>query len=229
MPPRPEDSAEAELRSYYEHEAALRTRTELRGFRLGIREEFLALLRFEQRRSIIDLGSGPGLDGVAFAEAGMNYVGLDLALGNAALAARSGLAVLQGSIARPPLRPGSFDAGWSMSTFMHVPAERAGNVAAAMVGPLRRGAPLLVGFWGGNRRDEIDDSRIDGERRLFSLRSVDHNRRLLRRGGEIEREATWDVGPDGWEYQVFLLRVTRASSGPASEPLVGREGPAGIV
>lgn len=208
MAPRPENPIELELRSYYEREAELQTRTELRGFRVGVREEFVRLLSSEQRRSVIDLGSGPGLDGAGFAEAGIHYVGLDLARGNGVLAARSGLSVVQGSIARPPFRPRCFDAGWSMSTFMHVPADEAGEVAAALVDPLRPGAPLLVGLWGGIDRDEIDDTRIEGERRLFSLRSVEHNRRLLEAAGVIERHSTRDVGPDGWEYQIFLIRVS---------------------
>jgi len=208
MSSNPEESVQADLRSYYEREAELGTRTELRGFRVGLRDEFVGLLAAERRRSVLDLGSGPGLDGVAFVEAGLGYTGLDLAGGNGVLAARAGILVVQGSIARPPFRMRSFDAGWSMSTFMHIPADEAGTAAAAMTGPLRQGAPMMVGLWGGTPRDEVDDAKIQGERRLFSLRSVDHNRVLLGAGGAVEHRSTWDVGPDGWEYQVFLLRVS---------------------
>jgi len=206
MSPNP-DPVESDLRSYYEREAELGTRTELRGRRIELRDEFIVLLREERCRSLLDLGSGPGLDGAVFVEAGLRYAGLDLAQGNGVLAAGAGLSVVQGSIARPPFRPAAFDAGWSMSTFMHVPADEAATVAAGMVGPLRPGAPLLVGLWGGTPRDEIDDTKIEGERRLFSLRSVEHNRQLLAAGGATEHRSTWEVGPDGWEYQVFLVRV----------------------
>lgn len=204
----PDTTVYADLRSYYERESELQTRTELRGFRVGIRDDFVSLLRSEQRRSVLDLGAGPGLDGLAFAEAGLRFVGLDLAHGNGVLAARAGLSVLQGSIARPPFRSRSFDAGWSMSTFMHIPADEAAAVAAAMAEPLCPGGPLLVGLWGGARHDEIDDTRIEGERRLFSLRSADHNQRLLGAAGAVEHRSSWEAGPDGWEYQVFLIRVS---------------------
>lgn len=207
MSPSTEDAFQADLRSYYEHEADLGTRTELRGFRVGLRDEYVELLRAERRRSVLDLGSGPGLDGQAFAEAGFRFSGLDLAHGNGVLAAQTGITVVQGSIGDPPFRRGSFDAGWSMSTFMHIPASTAASVAASMVGPLRSGAPLMIGLWGGTPRDEIDDAKIEGERRLFSLRSVDQNRQLLGAGGDVELRSTWDAGPDGWEYQVFLIRV----------------------
>lgn len=202
-----EDAARADLRSYYEREAEIQGRPEIRGFRIELRDQFIGLLRSEQRRSVLDLGSGPGLDGRAFVEAGVRYVGLDLAHGNGVLAARTGLSVVHGSIAAPPFRPHSFDAGWSMSTFMHVPADEAAVAATAMCGPVRPGGPLLVGVWGGTRRDEIDDSKIEGERRLYSLRPVDHNRRLLEAGGTVEHRWTSDAGPDGWEYQVFLIRA----------------------
>lgn len=196
----------ADLRSYYEREAVLERRGVPNTRRVEVRDRFVSLLSSERRNSVLDLGSGPATDAVGFTDAGMVYTGLDLAVGNARLAAARQATMVVGSIGAPPFRDRSFDAGWSMSTFMHVEAAHAAEVARGMVQPLRPGAPLMVGVWGGIRRDEVDQTQIEGERRLFSLRTVEENRTLLGSGGAVEHLDTWDVGPDEWEYQLFLVR-----------------------
>jgi SAM-dependent methyltransferase len=197
----------ADLRAYYEREAELGRRGPVGANRLAVRNEFIELLGREGRHRILDLGAGPGIDVIGFVEAGIECIGVDLAVGNSKLAAGRGLCVVTGSISTPPFRPSSFDAGWSMSTFMHVHEEDAANVARAMAEPLRAGAPLMVGLWGGARRDEIDTTQLEGEQRLFSLRPAELNGNLLSAAGATEHIETWDVGPDHWEYQLFLIRV----------------------
>lgn len=202
-----ERGVKADLRSYYEREAELGHRSAVGPNRLRARNEFIERLKTEGRDHVVDFGAGPGIDVEGFVGAGIACVGLDLAVGNAKLAAGRGLQVIASSIAAPPLRTASFDAGWSMSTFMHVPEAQASGVARAMAMPLAAGAPLMVGLWGGARRDEISTAHIEGERRLFSMRPLGLNRELLRAAGTIEHSETWDVGPDNWEYQLFLIRA----------------------
>ena len=199
----------ADLRSYYEEEARLAARGPLRGRRLELRAQFVEQLVAEQRSSVIDFGAGPGRDAVGFHDAGISYVGLDLAHGNGVIAAQSDTIVMQASIDAPPLRQASFDAGWSMSTLMHVPDPDVPTALKALVAPLAPGAPMLFGLWGGTVGDHIDERGLDGQRRLFSLRSLDRNRELFKSIGHVEREELWDVGDrSGWEYQVFLMRIS---------------------
>lgn len=197
----------ADVRSYYEEEARLGLRRLLKGRRVELRNEFLLLLEREGHRSVLDLGAGPGHDGQGFVEAGIRFIGVDIAHGNCLLAAEADITVVQGSIAAPPFRPQSFDAGWSMSTLMHVPEDQAVEALADMTTPLREGAPFVVGLWGGERRDVIDGSKIEGRQRLFSLRPLTRNRELLEACGSVEHTLTWNVGPDDWEYQVFRIRI----------------------
>lgn len=198
----------ADLRSFYEREAELGRRGPLKGQRVEARRRFVALLKEEGRSSVLDLGAGPGHDAGDFIESGVHFTGIDLAIGNAKIARARGVLVVPGSIAAPPFCAGSFDAGWSMSTFMHVPTSQAAKVAAAMVAPLQGGAPMMVGLWGGEERDQIEASQIEGEQRLFSLRTVDQNLALLTSAGATVHLETWDAGPDRWEYQLYLVRAS---------------------
>lgn len=197
----------ADLRAYYEREAAMGTRTSLRGGRLELRREFIDLVRVDGRGSVVDFGAGPGLDGEAFVEAGLRFVGIDLAVGNGVLARERGVLVVAGSIDAPPIRSRSFDAGWSMSTLMHLDAASARLALVAIADVLEVGSPLLVGMWGGPGRFESETSDVVGGRRPFHLRPVDENRTILSEIGRTELRGVWDTGPDGWEYQVFLTRI----------------------
>ncbi len=196
-----------ELREYYEEEARLGRRSAPTGRRLRFRDDFVAKLRREGRRSVLDLGAGPASDGPGFVKHGIDYIGLDLARRNASLAAERGLTVVQGSMAAPPFQPHCFDAGWSMSALMHVPEDEVATTVTAMTRPLRRGSPLAVGLWGGDRRDEVEATSLPGRQRLFSLRPFERNRELLSVGGAIERAEVWEIGPESWQYHAFVVRV----------------------
>jgi SAM-dependent methyltransferase len=200
-----------DLRSFYEAEAKLGTRGTPTGRRVDLRARYIELLASEGRRSVVDFGAGPGTDGPAFVEAGLDYVGVDLAHGNGVLARDRGLTVLQGSVITPPLRPRSFEAGWSMSTLMHLKATEFQPALTAMVALLTPGSPFLIGTWGGRDEDlvVVDESKIDGQRRDFHLRTYDENRHLFASVCPIEHEDRWDSDSGGtWEdYQIFQLRV----------------------
>lgn len=206
------DRATRELRAFYEHEAAARTRGAAVGRRVDAVEAFATLLADEGRTSVLDVGAGPATDARAFAERSICYVGVDLAVANGAIALERGREVIAASMFDLPLRPDSIDAGWSMSTLMHVPAGDVGRVMAEIRRPLVAGAPLGIGMWGGAGCDLWSERDDSGARRLFSLRTADQNRSLLAVHGSIERWEVWDVGPDGWEYHFAVLR-TGAPSG----------------
>lgn len=201
------DNARQDLRAYYEEEARLRLRKPVTGRRVQMRDEFVALLQAERRRSVVDYGAGPGRDGEAFVVAGLDYVGLDLAHANGVLAAERGVTVVQGSVDAPPFCTRSFDAGWSMSTLMHIPEATVPECLSAMTAPLRPGAPFVVGLWGGDRGDVISELGPAGHRRFFSLRPFDVNHRLLAACATVEHASVWDLGDGEWQYHVFQLRV----------------------
>jgi hypothetical protein len=134
-------------------------------------------------------------------------VGLDVAHGNCTNAAEAGVRIVQGSATAPPFKPRAFDSGWSMSTLMHLTDDEAATAVAALAGVVTAGGPCLIGMWGGDVGDTIDASSIQGERRPFHLRSLEHNMRLMAELVTIEHAETWDDFPDGWQYQVFRLRA----------------------
>jgi len=201
------DEELAELRAFYEHEAEQRTRTSLGGLRVERRAEFIDLLEREGRTSVLDAGAGPGLDGVGFGAAGLYAVGVDLAFGNGRLAAESGVTVLQASVLDLPIRPGSFEAGWSFSTLMHLSAADAGRAIEEILAALAPGAPLAIGLWGSENEDIAeDDAEPGGPRRRFHHRSLGHNRSIAAARAEVESAERLTIAGHS-DYHLLRLRA----------------------
>ena len=94
-----------------------------------------------------------------------------------------------------------------MSTMMHVLEAEVEVTLQAMALTLGVGAPLLIGLWGGERRDVVRSTDIERQERLFSLRTAEQNEALFSGTGPVEHRTTWSFGSDEPEYQVFLVRV----------------------
>ena len=178
---------QADLARFYEHEATTRRRGRPAGWRVAWLDHFVERLVDEWRQSVLDVGAGPATDARSFLEAGIRYTGIDLAVANAALAAEGGASVVAGSMFELPFADATFEAGWSMSTLMHVPADDVDAALQSICRVLLPGAPLMIGQWGGSLGDIESDHEKTGFPRLFSLRDADLNRELLKRHGAIER------------------------------------------
>ena len=108
------------LRAYDEREAELGRRGALSDRRIELRARFIATRDAENRTSVLDVGAGPAQDGSGFVDAGFGYLAIDLAHENGRRSRARGFDFTQASAPALALRTGSFDAGWSMSTLMHL-------------------------------------------------------------------------------------------------------------
>lgn len=200
---------EAQLREYYEEEAAQRLRPAHGERRTVTCERFVERLVAERRSGVVDIGSGPASDGEPFARNGILYVGVDLAVGNARIGAELDRIVVPGSLFDLPFRTHSFEAGWSMSTLQHVPDERIDEALKEFVRVLRPGAPVTLGLWGGRDEVIVSSSATSGLQlaRHFTLRTHDRIREILREHMVVERDETFAAGPSDWEYHVAHART----------------------
>ncbi len=199
--------AEADLRAFYDQEAALRAVRDVDPVRVGCRDAFTQQLLDEGRTSIVEIGTGPGRDLTAFRDSGLTTSGIDLSPEHVRLARAAGLDVIEASLFELPFDDALFDAGWTMSTLLHVPDERFHAAMTSITRVLRAGAPLAVGLWGGFDREGISDFDTIKPPRFFSLRAHDRARSMLAEHGSVERFDTWTHGNGQWEYQFAVLRL----------------------
>ena len=201
------DELEDLVAAYYDQEGSARETMPLGAVRLAARDRFLALLAAEGRTTVLEVGSGPGRDAVAVAAAGFDVTAVDRSPGHVRLAAAAGVRAIVASVLAVPFAPATFDAGWTMSTLVHVPDARWDTALASLVGALRPGAPLAIGLWGGVDDERWQEPRGDLPTRFFSRRSHDRVQDMLARHAAVESFETWPGNGPGWEYQIAVLRT----------------------
>jgi SAM-dependent methyltransferase len=198
---------ERDLVAYYDNEVHERAGRELPADRVARRGAYIEQLRTEGRRSVIEAGTGPGRDGAALAQAGLDYTGVDLAPASVAACRALGLDVRVASVLDLPFAAGTFDAGWTMSTLLHVADAELDAALAEIVRVLRPGAPLAVGLWGGRDLAEGPAGEAThGPARFFSFRSDEKVLAALGRHGTVESWETWESTSD-LHYQFAIVRT----------------------
>ena len=197
-----------DLTAYYDAEARTGGRVEARGFRVELRTRFVEVVTAEERRRVIDVGAGPGVDTMAWVTDGFDTVGLDLGFENCRVAAGRGLTAVAGSLYDLPFATARFDALWTMSTFVHVPLDRSDQALREMVRVLRPGSPIGIGTWGGRDFEGVPEFGELRPYRFFSLASHDTWQSVLARHGTVEQFLTFaPADRSGWEYQFAIVRT----------------------
>lgn len=202
------DELEAQLAAYYDREGTARRAMPLGVGRLEGRGSFVELTRREGRRTVLDVGSGPGRDALALTADGLDVTAVDRSSGHVRLATRAGVRALVASVLALPFPPASFDAGWTMSTLVHVPDDRWDRAMASLTAVLRPGAPLAIGLWGGVDEEHWQPPQGGLPTRFFSRRSHERVRSMLTRHGDVESFTTFAGNLPGWDYQFAVLRLT---------------------
>ncbi len=205
-------AVERETASYYDVEEGREDRP-LDPRRVAARERFVAIVDGARRLGpVLEIGTGPGRDALAMAEAGLNVVGVDLSSGHAARAAARGLTMAVGSARALPFAAGSIGAMWSMSTLMHIPAVAIEGAMHEVARVLAPGATVAIGVWAGPDIEHFSDAPVDRPseaRRLFSRRSEQRWRPLLEVLGRIDHFEVWgDPGDPEAAFRYHLAFLT---------------------
>ena len=198
---------EADLAAFYDQEAGERAERDLQPRRVEHRAAFLDLLAVEGRRTLVEIGTGPGVDARAFLAEGLAVSGVDLSPEHVRRAREAGVDAVVGSVLDLPYADGAFEAGWTMSTLLHVPDSRLEAALAETVRVLAPGAPLAVGVWGGPDWEGPSDQDRFQPPRFFSLRSHQRWRATLERHARVEEWDTWTPDGQSWTYQWAVLRT----------------------
>lgn len=201
---------EADLRAHYEQAAAGRATQPPDVRRVQERDRFLRLLAEEGRTRVLEVGCGAGHDVAAFHAAGCSVVAIDLAFQHVRLGAAAGAQSVQASVLSLPFHGASFDAGWSMSTLLHLSDDEIEAALAAVASVLAPGALLAVGLWGGHDRELLGEFDTIEPKRYFRLRTHDHVWSLLSAVGELQQFITWPDTRSDWVYQFSVVRVHAA-------------------
>ena len=157
----------ANLRAWYDGEAADRDNRVKHRFKLEERAAFLDRLQVIRATSLLEVGAGTGQDSVYFRDAGLTVVATDLSPEMVRHCADKGLDAYVRDVKDLRMPAESFDAVWAMNCLLHVPDADLPAVLREIRSVLRPGGLFYVGQWGGVPEEDVPVS----DERFFAFRS----------------------------------------------------------
>ncbi|MBU0596219.1 class I SAM-dependent methyltransferase, partial [Candidatus Bipolaricaulota bacterium] len=142
-------SVRERLKAAYQSMAAEREARVLPEWKLTERQQFLEELRDAGARSLLEVGSGPGVDAVFFRDRGLDVVCVDLSPEMVAACRAKGLEAHEMDLAELRFPPKSFDAVYALNCLLHVPKAELPTVLGEIRKVLAPGGLVYLGVYGG--------------------------------------------------------------------------------
>lgn len=134
-----------DLRRAYNRSVDSRVRAEVASWKQGERKRFLEMLIEENRKTVCDIGSGPGVHATCFRDRGLDVTCIDLSPENVKRCQENGLKAFELDIVELDSLGIAFEAAFSMNSLLHIPR---GELQRAL-GSIRRSlAPGGLFYWG---------------------------------------------------------------------------------
>lgn len=117
---------------------------------------------------IIDVGSGPGRDGLMFKQAGKEVVCVDASEAMVKLSSERGLESILAEFDHLPFQDGSFDGAWSYTALLHVPKKSMDTPLKEISRVLKPSGVFALGLIEGDTEEYKENSGV-GMPRWFSF------------------------------------------------------------
>ena len=200
------------LRESYGRRAQERDTAAVQPWKVEERMRFLELLRSEGRRTLLELGAGPGKDAEFFRDHGLRVLCTDLSPEMVALCRSKGLAARVMDIANIDLPSGAFDAVYALNCLLHLPARELPGALGAIRAVLKPGGLFYLGLYGGRDQEGVweDDPYEPG--RFFSFHTDERLREIVAGQFDVHsfrRTALADAQAGGLHFQSLVLRSQR--------------------
>ncbi len=168
-----------DLREAYDRQASQRDASGISGWKSKERDDFLSLLKQEGKRTLLEIGSGPGRDGLFFQENGFDVTCIDLSPENINLCRRKGLKSYVMDMSNMFFHDNSFDAVYSLNSMLHLSKTELPGVLRTIESLLNPEGLFYMGVYGGNDFEGIREHDWAEPERFFSYYTDDHLREVV--------------------------------------------------
>ncbi|MDQ3458374.1 MAG: class I SAM-dependent methyltransferase [Deinococcota bacterium] len=158
----------ADLRRAYDRSAEEREGSGLSAWKERERDEFLGYLHGEGKRTLLELGAGPGRDGRFFQERGLTVTCTDLSPEMVRLCRAKGLEAQVMDFLSLDFPAASFDAVYALNSLLHVPKETLPAVLGVVRTLLKPAGLFYMGVYGGQDFEGVWPEDPHDPKRFFA-------------------------------------------------------------
>lgn len=178
-------------------------------WKLDLRQKFVDLLKSENKKTILELGSGAGLDAKFFQDSGFAVLATDLSPEMVKMCQKRGLDAKVVDLYDLTSLNTQYDGIFSLNVLLHVPRKDLDKVLGNIADALEEDGIFFYGVYGGIDKEEVitDKSKM-GLPRLFSFLSDESIKEVTKQRFEIIDFATIDIGSDkpNFHFQAVFLK-----------------------
>ena len=156
------------LRTAYDQRAAWRDEKDYPHWKERERAIFLEHLQRENKRTLLEIGAGPGRDSLFFQQNGLEVIATDLSPEMVKLCRAKGITAYVMDFAGLEF-PELFDAIYGLNCLLHVPKKELPAILQRLHGLLQPGGLFYMGMHGGQDFEGIYESDEHEPKRYFSL------------------------------------------------------------
>ncbi len=202
-----EDELRAGLRESYDRKARERDLGPVQPWKAEDRLSFLALLRSEKARTLLELGAGPGKDGEFFRDHGLDVVCTDLSPEMVALCESKGFAARVIDLSDLDFPPDTFDAVYALNCLLHLPNRELPAALRGIRTVLKPGGLFYLGVYGGKDHEGVWEDDPYEPKRFFSLHTDERLREIVAGPFDVHsfRRIALDGQTDGLHFQSVIL------------------------
>jgi ubiquinone/menaquinone biosynthesis C-methylase UbiE len=151
---------------------------------------------------ILDIGSGPGRDGLLLKNSGLDVICLDASTEMVKIAKERGLVSIEGDFINLPFENGSFGGVWSYTSLLHIPKSEIESAFKEISRVLSVGGVFGLGLIEGEEELYKESSGINMER-WFSFYTKEEIRNLFLKF-EFEEVFFQEFRPNNKNYLNFI-------------------------
>lgn len=176
-------------------------------WKLRERGRFVEMLREQQAKSVLEIGSGPGRDGLFLQQEGFDITCTDQSPEMVRLCREKGLKAELRSFHSLGFPDRSFDAVYALNCLLHVPKQELPGALAEIGRVLKPTGLFYMGVYGGRDTEGVWEDDFYEPKRFFSFFTDDDLKKAVSAFYDIAYFNTEPLGPDQPHFQSLVLTL----------------------
>ena len=194
----------------YNRNAEQRNKSAIEDWKAIERAEFLALLKSEQKQSLLEIGAGHGRDSQFFQENEFQVTCIDLSPEMVRLCQQKGLDARVMDMIHLDFPDHSFDAVYSLNSLLHLPKKELPIVLQNIRRVLKANGLFFLGVYGGYDFEGIRETDSYTPKRFFSFHSDEGLKQVVTESFTLLSFKQIASGDGDLHFQALTLRKSAA-------------------
>ena len=193
------------LREAYNNQAGERDKNDMQQWKEEQRTKFLGLIKKENKKSLLELGAGPGRDSMFFMNEGFDVIATDLSSEMIKLCKAKGLNAFEMDFSDIHTLNKTFDAVWALNCLLHVEKKNLPGVLKEINSVLKPNGLFFMGVYGGQDSEGIWEEDFYNPPRFFSFFTDEKLKHVVSQYFDIISFET--IETEGkYNFQALILR-----------------------